>query len=190
MPDESAKPPPTSDNSLTPLIDYYSYKIRVKFNRSILRQPHILMKVSYTLDKTINIYIVFELAGYSSHSDDPTVKSCLFGVVRVTKNADIEKYGYSGYGIGFDRTSRFSFPGVGFSQNVLIFRADMSSSAHIDNNNKDILVLAKGPTQGLEHALTAEKMYSINFTVAKNKFCLTLHYNGTYSYLFVNGKKL
>ena len=65
----------------------------------------------------------------------------------------------------------------------------MSSSAHIDNNKKDILVLAKGPTQGLKHALTAEKMYSINFTVTKKNFCLTSHYNEGYSYLFVNGKK-
>ena len=50
----------------------------------------------------------------------------------MTKNANIDKYGYSGYGIGFDRTSAFSFPdGVGFGQNVIIFGVDMSSSAHI-----------------------------------------------------------
>ena len=40
----------------------------------------------------------------------------------------------------------------------------MSSSAKIDNRKKDILILGKGPTQGLEHTLSAEKMYSINFT--------------------------
>ena len=62
----------------------------------------------------------------------------------------------------------------------------MSSSIHIDNKKKDILVLGRGPTQGLESALTAEKMYSINFTVTKNKFCLSLHGNGANSYLFVN----
>ena len=83
----------------------------------------------------------------------------------MTKNADIDKYGY--YGIRFDRRSSFSFPGGGFGQNLLTFGADMSSSAHIDNKKKDILVLGKGPTQGLEHTLTAEKMYSINFTVTK-----------------------
>ena len=43
----------------------------------------------------------------------------------------------------------------------------MSSSAHIDNKKKDILVLGKGTTQRLQHALTAENMYSINFTVTK-----------------------
>ena len=55
---------------------------------------------------------------------------------------------------------------------------------------KKSLGLGKGPTQGLEHALTAEKMYSINFTVAKKKFCLSLHYNGANSYLFVNGTEI
>ena len=66
----------------------------------------------------------------------------------------------------------------------------MSTSVHIDNKGKDILVLQRGPTQGLESTLTAEKMYSINFTVTKNKFCLSLHYNGENSYLFVNGTEI
>ena len=132
---------------------------------------------------------VYELGISSSYNNDPTLKNCLFDAVTLTKNADFDKYKYSGYRIGFDRRSRFSFPGGGFGQNVLIFGADMSSSIHIDNKKKDILVLGKGPTQGLEHTLTAEKMYSINFTVTKNKFCLSLHYNGANSYLFGNGEK-
>ena len=66
----------------------------------------------------------------------------------------------------------------------------MSSSAHIDNKGKNILILGIGPTQGLEHTLTAEKMYSINFTVTNKKFCLSLHYNGANSYLFVNGTEI
>ena len=114
----------------------------------------------------------------------------IFGAVTLIKIADIDKYRHSGYGIGFDRRSRFSFPGGGFGQNVLIFGVGMSSYSHIDNKKKDILVLGKGPTQGLEHTLTAEKMYSINFTVTKKKFCLRLHYNGANSYLFVNGTEI
>ena len=66
----------------------------------------------------------------------------------------------------------------------------MSSSTKIHNRKKDILILGKGPMQGLEHTLTAEKMYSINFTVTGNKFCLSLHYNGANSYLFVNGTEI
>ena len=64
----------------------------------------------------------------------------------------------SGYGIRFDRRSSFSFSGGGFGQNILICKADIRSSPHIDNNKKDILVLGKGPTQGLEHILTTEKI--------------------------------
>ena len=66
----------------------------------------------------------------------------------------------------------------------------MSSSLHVDNNKKYILILGKGPTQGLEHTLTAQKMYSITFIVTKKKFCLSLHYNEASNYLFVNGKEI
>ena len=69
----------------------------------------------------------------------------------------------------------FHFLVVDVVKNVLIFGADMSSSAHIDNKKKDVLVLGKGPMQGLEHTLNAEKMYSTNFTMTKTKFCLSLH---------------
>ena len=73
---------------------------------------------------------------------------------------------------------------------MLIFGVDMSSSSKIDNTKKDILILRKGPTQGLEHTLSAEKMYSINFTKKITKFCPSLHYNGANSYLFVNGTEI
>ena len=65
----------------------------------------------------------------------------------------------------------------------------MSSSTKIDNRERDILILGKGPSQELEHTLSAEKMYSINFTVTTKNVCLSLHYNGANSYLFVNGTK-
>ena len=66
----------------------------------------------------------------------------------------------------------------------------MISSADIDNKKKDILVLEKGPTQGLEHILTAEKMYSMNFTLTKKNVCLSLHYNEANSYLFSNDTEI
>ena len=156
--DESSKPPTTPDNSLTPALNYYSTKTRVEFTGSCLKQP----KISYNHRKIVNIYIVYELGASSSHINDHTLKNCLFGAVTLTKNADIDKYRYSGYGAGFDRRSSFSFSGTGFCENVSIFRVDMSFSAHIDNKKKDILVLRKRPTQGLEHTLTAERIYSIN----------------------------
>ena len=163
---ETIKPPSTSDNSLTPAVSYYGTKTRTKFTGSCLKQP----TISYNHDAIVNIYIVYELGASGSHINDPTLKNCLFDAVTLTKNADIDKYGYSGYGIGFDRKSSFKFPGGGMGQNLLIFGADVRSSAHINNKKKDILVLGKGPTQRFEHTPTAKKIYSINFTVTKRNF--------------------
>ena len=146
---ESIKPPTTSsDNSVTPELNYYDTKTKIKFTGSCLKQSsHIL-----THEKVVNIYIVYELTASSSHDGDPIIKNCLFGAVTLTKNADIEKYKYSSYGIEFDRRSSFSFPSGGFGQNVLIFGADMST-LYILTIRKDILVLGSGPTHGLESTL-------------------------------------
>ena len=70
----------------------------------------------------------------------------MFGAVILTKNADINKYKYSGYGIEFDRHGIFSSLGIELGRNVIIFGADMSSSTKIDDRKKDILILGKGPT--------------------------------------------
>ena len=65
-------------------------------------------------------------------------------------------------------------------KNVIIFGADMSSSVYIDNENKDILILGGGPTQGLDDpTLIAEAKYPINFTQSRKRFVLCLHYNGS-----------
>ena len=155
LPDETITPYATSDNSLTPLIDYCGSNIRVKFPRSCLKQS----KLSYTHGKIVNIYIVYELGASTSDNNDPTLKKCLFGAVILTKNTDIDKYRYSGYGIGFDRRSNFSFPGGGFSQNVLIFGLDMSYSSHIDTKKKRHISSRKRTNIRIR---TCEKMYSIN----------------------------
>ena len=88
---ESIKPPTTSDNSLAPELNYCGIK----------------SKISYSHGKVVKIYIVYELGASSSHNNDPTLKKCLFGAATLTENADIVKYGYSSYGIGFDRRSAF-----------------------------------------------------------------------------------
>ena len=66
----------------------------------------------------------------------------------------------------------------------------MSFSTRIDNRKKGILVWGIGSTQGLQHTPSAEKMYSINFTVTKKKFCLSLHYNRANNYFFVNSTEI
>ena len=93
---------------------YYNNKIRAKFTGSCLKQYNL----QYKHKNTVNINIVYELGASASNDNDPTLKNCLIGAVTLTKNADIDKYKYSGYGIRFDRRSSFSFPGGGFGQNV------------------------------------------------------------------------
>ena len=67
----------------------------------------------------------------------------------------------------------------------------MSSSVHADNNGKDILILGKGPTHALnDTTLTAEGKYPINFTQSGKRFVLSLHYDRSNSFLFVNATKV
>ena len=86
--DETITPYAVSDNSLTSLIDYYGSKVRVKFNKGCLKQPH---KLTYDYGRKVNIYIVYELGASSSKDSDPTLKNCLFGAVTLTKKAQILK---------------------------------------------------------------------------------------------------
>ena len=125
---------------------YYNNKTRAKFTGSCLKQYNLHYKHKNVV--TLFIYIAYELDASGSNINDPTLKNCLFGAVTLTKNADIDKCGYSGYESGLDRRGVFSFPGGGFGQNVLIFGVDISFFAHIDNKKKDKLVLGIGPTQG------------------------------------------
>ena len=106
-------------------------KIRIKFDGSFLNRfpPTILH------GNIVNIYIVYEITSDYKDINYPTLENCLFGSVKLTKNADIDKYGYSGYGIGFDRETSFSI-GNETGKNVIIFGVDMSSSAKIDNRKK------------------------------------------------------
>ena len=120
-----------------------------------------------------------------------TLKDCMFGGVKLAKNADPDKYVYSGFGIGFDSRSEFSLPDGSEGKNAIIIGVNMSSSAHIDNKKKDVLILGKCSTQGLDDTmLTAEAQYSINFSRSNKKNCLNLHYNGSNRFLFVNVTKI
>ena len=89
-----------STSNIGPILDPYDGgKFRVRFIGGYLKQSN---KLTYTYAKIVNIYIVYELGASSSNINDPTLKNCLFAAVTLTKNAYIDKYGYSGYGIGFD----------------------------------------------------------------------------------------
>ena len=143
MSNGSITPPSAANNFLTPSLNYLGTKIRVKFSGSCLKQD----KVTYTHGKIVNIYIVYEINKKDNTViSDPTLENCLFGAVTLTKNADIDKYKYSGFGIGFNRKGSFSFQSGEYGQNVIIFGVDMSFSTRIDNEKKDILILGTGPT--------------------------------------------
>ena len=173
-------------SGITPDLSYHDInKTRVEFNGGCFKQEQATFN-----EGIVNIYIVYEITGNFSVSSYPTLENCLFGAVKLTKNADIEKYGYFDYGIGFDRHGSFSSPCIGLGRNVIIFGVDMSSSTEIDSRKKYILSLGKGPTQGLEHTPSAGTLYSVNFAKKPKKFCLILHYNNTNSYLFVNGTEI
>ena len=105
----------------------------------------------------------------------------------MTKNADPDKYSYSGCGIGLNAYGSFvSSDGSGFGKNVMIFGADISSSVHNDKK-KGILILGEGPANGLDDtALTAEKIYSVNCTEQQKKFYLSLDYNGVNSFVSIH----
>ena len=81
----------------------------------------------------------------------------------MAKNAGFDKYKYSRYGIGFDACGSFSLPdGSGFGKNLIIFGADMSSSAHVNNRKKDILILGKDSTPGLDNITLIERIFDQN----------------------------
>ena len=95
----------------------------------------------------VNMYIVYEITSDYKDINYRTLENCLCGSAKLTKNADIGKYRYFGYGIGFDRETSFSF-GNETGKNVIIVGVDMSLSTKIDNRKKDLLILGKGSTQG------------------------------------------
>ena len=119
----------------------------------------------------VNIYIFYKVIS-SAINIGITLHNCLFGAVKLTKNADIDKYKYSGYGIGFDSRESFSHPSGEYGKNVIIFGGDLSSFSHANNKARSILVLGKDFTQGIDGTtIYAEKMYSTNFIVDDKHFC-------------------
>ena len=119
------------------------------------------------------------------------MSNCLFGSVKLTKNADLDKYRYIGYGMGFDSCGEYSWPDKSVGKEVINFGIYMSSSMHIDNKGKYILILGKGQTQGLDGTwFTTEALHPINFTQSRKRFALSPHYKGSNSFLFVYATKI
>ena len=176
---ESIENKTTSDCNFAPtLINYYPLS-DIKFNGHCL----ITNNNDPSLHAVIS-YICYTLDRWSRDLDtDFKLGNCLFGSVKLSKNADLDIYKYSGYGIGFDSRSQFSFADARMGKNIIYFGTDMSSSVYVHNKGKDILVLGEGPTQGLDDtSLKAEAKYPINFTQSNRRFVLSLHYNASDSF--------
>ena len=123
-----------SDYRPTPQLDYYNkIKIQVKFIGGCLKQG----RPTLLHGGIVNVYIVYEITDNFNISSYPTLENCLLGAVKLTKNADIDNYGYSNHGIGFDRDGFFSHYSGGTGRNVIIIGVDMSSSTKIDNRKKN-----------------------------------------------------
>ena len=115
MSDENITTPFAPNNFLNPSLEYFGIKARVSLSGCFLKQN----ATTYYHGKLVNIYLDYEINKTgNTTSSDPTLENCLFGAVTLTKNADIDKYKYSGYGIGFDRKGSFSLPDTGLGRNI------------------------------------------------------------------------
>ena len=116
--DEMIKPYAASNDSLAPALNHINTILWGKFDGSCLKQE----KALFTYKQVVNIYIVYEIYFWPfTVGNDITLRKFLFGAVKLTKNADFDKYKYSGYGIGFDARGSFSLSdGSGFAKNVII----------------------------------------------------------------------
>ena len=161
-------------------------RMNVKYNGNYFLQNKVLHP---NTNNVVNIYIIYKLNPISfSRNTDYTIQNALFGAVKIIKNTDSSKNKYQGYGICFDEGGTFTSGNITNGRNVLIFGADMSFSIHSTNKANNIYVLGKDFVQGInDTTLYAEKIYKTNFTESNKKFVLSLHYNFSNSYLFVNG---
>ena len=143
--------------------------MRVKFDGSHLKQENI----TFFHKKVVNICIVYEINLWVFlEAYNFILGNSLFEVVKLSKNADPDKYKYSCFHLWFDASGRFSLSdGNGFGENAVIFCADMILSVNIDNKKNDILILGTDPTDGLDNTkLTAEKEYSIKLLINRRNF--------------------
>ena len=114
-------------------------RLNVGFAGNLLKQA----RIDYFYGAIVNIYIVYNLQKRINNNPDFNLENCLFGAVKITKNVDTSLYNYSGYGIGFDSGSSFSFGDSLNAKNVIIFVCDMSFSSHSNNRANGIFVLGK-----------------------------------------------
>ena len=141
--------------TVAPYLIYETAIIKVSFMPSILKQN----KVTYNHGPIVNIYVLYRMTSHTK-SSSIVLENCLFGAVKITKNANVDKYKYSGYGTGFDVKGEYTHPDGGDGKNVIIVGADLSNSRHANNITRNILVLGRDFIQKIDDTtIYAEKMY-------------------------------
>ena len=125
-------------------------------------------------NNAVNIYIVYKLDTINNtRNTDYTIENTLFGAVKITKNSDISKNKYEGYGICFDEGGTVTKGNIINGKNVIIFGADMSFSIHANNSANNTYVLGDFLFQGINGtSIYAEKIYSKDFTEPGKIFVL------------------
>ena len=161
-------------------------RMSVKINGSYFVQNKVLHPNN---NNVVNTYIIYKLdTRNNTRNTDYTIQKALFGALKIIKNRDISKNKYQGYGIRFDESGTFTSGNITNGKNVLILGPDMSFSTHANNRANNIYVLGKDFVQGInDTTLYADKIYIKSFTEPGKKFVLSLLYNSSNSYLFVNG---
>ena len=89
-----------SDNSLNQRRNYLdNFRIRVKFDENSLKAEN----VTFVHKQVVNICIVYETNLWPfTVGQHFTLENPMFEAVKLTQNADLDKYKYSNYGMGFD----------------------------------------------------------------------------------------
>ena len=155
--------------------------MNVKFSGNYFVQNKVLHPNN---NNVVNIYIVYKLDPISfSRNTDYTVQNALLGAITITENTDSSKNKYQRYGICFDEGGSFTSENITNDKTVLIFGADMSFSSHSTNKANNIYVLDKDFVQGYN----GTTLYAEKFTKLTLLNQISLHYNFSNSYLFVNG---
>ena len=134
MSKETITPSSATDNSFDPDLIYIYNKGKIKLKKTCFKQE----TVSFIHENVINLYISYELDKWPKDLNlNLTLDNCLFWAVKLTKNGDPDKYIYSGYDIGFDTRSHFSWTWDSWGKNIVVFGDHMSSSVHV--NDKKII---------------------------------------------------
>ena len=167
--DEIIKSP---DTSLAPTPAFKGDgKMYLIFKWGCLKQD----KVTFNYGKIVNIYIAYDLQSNLNYNPDFTFENCLFGAVTVTKNVDVNKYKYSGYGTGFDGNAVFTHPAGSFGNNAIIFGVDMTSSVHIDNKKRYFNFGKASNTRIRTAFINCRKNVFNHFSATGKRICSSLH---------------